>query len=70
MSPVKKGGITQKALTDFLFMHGIDHSVKVVFEREHYTVYTYRRDENGKYTLSQDHPGNPIEDVEVFSYGD
>jgi hypothetical protein len=56
-------------LTEFFESHGIFHSKEVIFEVGHYTVRSYRRDDEGKYILSQEHPGQPIEDVEVFTYG-
>lgn len=61
--------LTRQAVNDFLELHGIEHAEKVVLEIDGYTVHTFRRDKDGKYMASQDHPGEPIRDVEVFVYG-
>jgi hypothetical protein len=63
------GNIKRDEINGFLADHGIYHAREVTFNESGYTVVKYRRDEKGQYMLSADHPGSPIEDVEVFSYG-
>lgn len=63
------GTIKRDEINGFLADHGIYHAKEVTFDESSYTVKSFRRDEKGEYILSRDHPGQPIEDVEVFSYG-
>jgi hypothetical protein len=65
----RRGSIAMSELTAFLESHGIFHSKKVTFEIDSYTVVSYRRDKDGRYMLSQDHPNEPIIDEETFVYG-
>jgi hypothetical protein len=57
-------------LTKFFEDHGIFHSKQVTFNIDSYTVVSHRRDEDGRYMLSKDHPGEPIIDEEEFTYAD
>lgn len=66
---VQRGTITKQEINDFLESHGILHSRQVTFDVTGYKVHSFRRDEDGKYILSKEHPGMPIEDVEDFVYG-
>jgi hypothetical protein len=67
---MKKGTITKADIANFFEIHEITHSNYVIFEPTHYTVKSYRRDEEGKYVLSKEHPGEPIIDEETFTYAD
>lgn len=66
---VQIGTIKRDEIMGFLADHGIYHSKEVTFSESSYMVRTFRRDDKGEYILSLDHPGQPIEDIEVFSYG-
>ena len=63
------GTIKRDEINGFLADHGIYHAKEVIFGDSSYTVRSFRRDDKGQYIVSKEHPGEPIEDVEVFSYG-
>jgi hypothetical protein len=66
---IELGTIKRDEINGFLADHGIYHAKEVTFSESSYTVKSFRRNDEGKYILSQEHPGRPIEDVEVFMYG-
>jgi len=47
----------------FLEEIGIEHSERVEFMEKGYTVWSYRRDEQGQYVLNPRHANMPILDV-------
>ena len=69
MDRVQVGSIRRDEINGFLAEHGIYHSKEVTFSESSYTIKSMRRNEKGEYLLSEDHPGEPIWDVEVFTYG-
>lgn len=66
---MERGKVTRQALAEFFEAHDIRHAERVVFDVDGYTVHSFRRDGDDKYVLSQDHPGEPIREVEHFLYG-
>lgn len=67
---MERGKVTRQALAEFFEAHNIFHAERVVFDLDGYTVHSFRRNEDNKYVISQDHPGEPIREVEHFIYGD
>lgn len=56
------------AVEKFLAANGIMHAERVEFTPRSYTVWSYRRDENGQYVLNKRHANMPIIDVKTYTY--
>lgn len=54
----------------FLEENGILHAERVEFTPKSYTVWSYRRDENGQYILNRAHENMPIVDIQTHKYED
>jgi hypothetical protein len=52
----------------FFLKIGIEHSERVEFTPNGYTVWSYRRDEQGQYMLNPCHANMPIFDVHNYLY--
>lgn len=62
--------VKRKDVERFFEKIGIDHAERVELGLKGYTVWSYRRDEQGTYVLNARHANMPIMDVKYYSYED